>query len=168
MQLSEIVEWGLHSCLALAMLPRGTRMPARYLAEYHGLKPAYLSKTMHKLVASKIVTSAEGRNGGLSLARPADQISVLEIVQALDGKEHFFRCSEIRQQGPCAAGKGSYIFPCTIAQTMHKADAAWRRVLAETTLADLKATAEARPIEGVGEATRVWLEHTGAVREGGL
>ncbi|NTA59824.1 Rrf2 family transcriptional regulator [Agrobacterium tumefaciens] len=62
--MSETVEWGLHACLALSMLPAGARMPARFLAQYHGLKPAYLSKAMHKLAAAGIVLSVEGRSGG--------------------------------------------------------------------------------------------------------
>ncbi len=164
MRLPETVEWGLHVCLALAMLPPGARIPARHLAEYHGLKPAYLAKTAHKLVSAGIMTSTEGRNGGLSLARSAEQITLLQIVEALDGEARFFRCTEIRQQGPCAADKKSYRFPCAIAHVMHKADAAWRGVLIETTLADLKATADARPIKGVREATIAWIERTGAVR----
>ena len=167
MRLPEVVEWGLHACLALAMLPAGTRMPARHLAEYHGLKPAYLSKAMHKLVAAGIMTSTEGRNGGLSLARAVDAITMLQVVEALDGTARFFHCTEIRQQGPCAVDKKNYRFPCTIAHAMHKADAAWRRALAETTLADLKTTAEARPIAGVHEATTAWIERTGAVRHSG-
>jgi|GEM_PF-3917777 len=53
MQLSETVEWGLHACLALAMMPKGARLPARALAEYHGIKPSYFSKAMQKLVVNR-------------------------------------------------------------------------------------------------------------------
>lgn len=71
MQLSETVEWGLHACLALAMLPDGARIPAKALAEYHGIKPSYFTKAMQKLVAAGIVQSVEGRSGGLAMAIPA-------------------------------------------------------------------------------------------------
>lgn len=164
MHLSETVEWGLHACLALAMLPNGARVPARFLAEYHGLKPSYLSKAMHKLASAGIVLSVEGRAGGLALARAAENISVLEIVEALEGGGSFFRCTEIRQQGPCAAARTLYRAPCNIARIMRQADAAWRRVLAETTLRDLKQAALLEPIAGVAEATQNWIERTGAVR----
>lgn len=164
MRLSETVEWGLHACLALATLPAGTQMPARYISEYHGLKPAYLSKAMHKLAAAGIVLSVEGRSGGLSLARPASQITMLQIVDALEGMTGFFRCTEIRQRGPCAATRKHYKKPCGIARIMRQADAAWRGVLAGTTLEDLKQTIFAQPIEGVVEATQSWIERTGALR----
>jgi Rrf2 family protein len=164
MQLSETVEWGLHACLALAMLPEGARIPARSLAEYHGIQPSYFSKAMQKLVASGIVQSVEGRSGGLAMAKPADEVSLLEIVMALEDQKAFFRCTEIRQKGPCAATPAHYRAPCNIARVMHKADAAWRRVLAATSLADLRRSAAAEPVPGVNEATQVWLAETGAVR----
>jgi len=47
---------------------------------------------------------------------------------------------------------------------MHKADAEWRRVLATTSLADLRQSAAAEPIPGVDKATQDWLAETGAVR----
>ena len=164
MRLSETVEWGLHACLALAMLPKGARVPARALAEYHGIKPSYFSKAMQKLVDAGLVQSIEGRSGGLTMAKSADEVSLLHIVMALEESSAFFRCTEIRQKGPCSAAPEHYRAPCNIARVMHKADAAWRRVLAETSLADLKQSAIAEPIPGVNEATQTWLTETGAVR----
>lgn len=166
MQLSKNVEWGIHACLALAMIPNGARVPARALAEYHGIEPSYFSKAMQRLVAAGILESVEGRAGGLCMAAEDDKVSVLQIVQALDDSSGFFRCREIRQQGPCAAAPRHYGAPCNIARVMYQADAAWRRVLAQTSLADLKKSANAEPVPGVNEATRTWLEETGAVRGG--
>lgn len=164
MQLSETVEWGLHACLALAMMPEGTRIPARALAEYHGIKPSYFAKAMQKLVAAGIVQSIEGRSGGLAIAKPVEDISLLEIVTALEGNKGFFRCTEIRQKGPCAAARKHYRAPCNIARVMHTADAAWRGVLSQTSLADLTQSAAAAPIPGVHEATTAWLSETRAMR----
>ncbi|MEM1431994.1 MAG: Rrf2 family transcriptional regulator [Pseudomonadota bacterium] len=166
MHLSDTVEWGLHACLALAMLPEGSRIPARALAEYHGVRPSYFSKAMQRLVAAGIVQSVEGRSGGLAIARPAEAVSLLQIVHALDESSAFFRCKEIRQKGPCAAEPRHYRSPCGIAQVMHKADAAWRRVLAETSLADLRQSAVAAPVPGVAAKTEAWLQDTGALRRG--
>ncbi|MEJ8560932.1 Rrf2 family transcriptional regulator [Yoonia sp. GPGPB17] len=164
MQLSETVEWGLHACLALAMMPQGARIPSRALAEYHGVKPSYFSKAMQKLVAAGVVEAIEGRSGGLAMAKPAEEVSLLQIVMALEENSTFFRCTEIRQKGPCSAAPKHYRAPCNIARIMYKADAAWRRVLAETSLADLRESATAEPIPGVNEATLAWLTETGAVR----
>lgn len=164
MQLSETVEWGLHACLALAMMPDGARVPARSLAEYHGIKPGYFSKAMQKLVAAGIIQSVEGRSGGLAMAKPAEDVSLLQIVMALEDHDAFFRCTEIRQKGPCAAAPKHYRRPCNIARVMHTAEAEWRRVLAKTSLADLRQSSAVEPIPGVNEATQNWLAETGAVR----
>lgn len=164
MRLPETVEWGLHACLALAMLPEGARVPAKALADYHGLKPSYFSKAMRRLVAAGIIQSVEGRSGGLAMAKPPEEVSVLQIVQALDESRAFFQCMEIRQQGPCAAAPRLYRAPCTIARVMHQADMAWRRALAQTTLDDLRQAAVGAPVAGVNEATQTWLEEAGAIR----
>jgi Rrf2 family protein len=164
MQLSETVEWGIHACLALAMIPKGSRIPTKALADYHGIKPSYFAKAMQKLVAAGIIKSVEGRAGGLRLIKCPSDISVLEIVLALEENKTFFQCREIRQQGPCAAKSKYYSKPCNIAHLMHKADAAWRRVLAQTSLNELCTSAMAEPIPGVNEATQEWLTEFGALR----
>lgn len=164
MQLSETVEWGLHACLALSMMPDGARIPARALAEYHGIRPSYFSKAMQKLVAAGIVQSTEGRSGGLAMGKPPEDVSLLQIVMALEDHQVLFQCTEIRQKGPCAAASRHYRAPCNIARVMRKAEAEWRRVLAETSLAELRQSAVAEPIPGVNEATQTWLAETGAVR----
>lgn len=65
MQLPETAEWRGRACLALAMRPQGTRIPAKALAAYPGIKPIYFSKTMqYQVAARRIVHSAEGRSGG--------------------------------------------------------------------------------------------------------
>lgn len=86
---------------------------------------------------------------------------MLQIVQALDDSDGFFRCTEIRQSGPCAAAAHQYRAPCNIARVMHEADAAWRRVLAHTTLEDLRQAAHRDPVPGVSQATQSWLTDTG-------
>ncbi|MFV0243773.1 MAG: RrF2 family transcriptional regulator [Qingshengfaniella sp.] len=164
MRLPETVEWGLHACLALSMLPEGRRIPARHLAEYHGLKSAYLAKVMGRLATAGLVRSVEGRAGGLLLARPPDKITMLDIVDAIEGGGGFFQCTGIRQNGPCAAQARHYRTPCKIAGVMARADAAWRQVLAGTSLADLMVSVAADPVPGVAEATRDWLARTGALR----
>lgn len=164
MQLSQTVEWALHSCLALAFLPEGARMPARFLAEYHGVKPAYLAKALQRLADAGVLAKTEGRRGGFALARPAAQITALEIVDALHPARSFFQCTGIRQQGPCAAPSDAYPKPCNIARMMRRADRAWRAELAATTLEALKQNAGQDAPDGVAERTAQWLDSTGAVR----
>jgi len=137
MQLGEGVEWAVHACVLLAVVPPDRALPASKLAEYHALPPAYLAKQLQALAAAGIVTSVPGRRGGYRLGRPAASVTVLDIVRAVEGSGPAFRCAEIRQQGPAAAGRGQYRSPCGVARVMWDAEAAWRDVLAATTVEDL-------------------------------
>src|SRR3954468_23845749 len=102
MRMSAGVEWALHCGVLLAVLkPTGT-LPGRALAEFHGISESYLLKHLQALTKAGVFESIPGPTGGYRLARPPDQITVLEMVEAIEGPEPAFRCTEIRRRGPAA------------------------------------------------------------------
>lgn len=137
MKLSEGVEWGLHCVSVLAGLPPEATLPTRSLAEFHGLSETYLSKHLQALTNAHIIESVPGPRGGYRLMRAPEEITLLEIVEAIDGREPFFRCAEIRQQGPLADDPQVYRIPCGIHVAMARAEKAWREALRVQTLADI-------------------------------
>ena len=137
MRLGDGVEWALHCCTVLAIVPPDQALPAAKLAEFHGVPPAYLAKHLQALARAGIVTSTQGPRGGYRLARPPGEVSLLDIVLAVDGDEPAFRCSEIRQRGPAGMDPKHYKIPCGIARAMWQAEDAWRASLQEQTLADI-------------------------------
>ncbi|MDQ1403208.1 MAG: hypothetical protein QOG03_1524, partial [Actinomycetota bacterium] len=102
MKLGQGVEWGIHCCAILALLPDGTALPSARLAEFHDVPPAYLAKHLQALAKAGIVTSTAGPKGGYRLARPAAEITLLDVVEAIEGRTAAFDCTEIRQRGPAA------------------------------------------------------------------
>lgn len=100
----------------------------------------------------------------MALPKPAEDITVLQIVLTLGEDQRSFRCTELRQKGPCAAPASQYQKPCNNARLMHRADAEWRRVLAKTTLSDLRQSVLDNTVPGVTEATEAWLAEPGALR----
>lgn len=136
MRLSEGVEWAVHSCTILALLPPDRSLPAGRLAEFHGVPAAYLAKHLQDLARAGIVESTPGRRGGYRLARPADRITFAEVVEAVEGDERAFRCTEIRQRGPAAVAAADYSPVCGIAAVMYEAEQAWRQVLRQRTVQD--------------------------------
>ncbi len=140
MQLGEGVEWATHCCTVLALMPPGRTMPAARLAEFHGVAPSYLAKHLQALAQAEIVESVPGRKGGYRLARAAADITLLDVVLAVEGDELAFRCSEIRRRGPAAAPARHYTARCAIAVAMDAAEAAWRKELAAQTIADVVAS----------------------------
>ena len=112
-------------------------MPAAKLAEFHEVPPAYLAKQLQALSVAGIVESVPGPKGGYRLARAAADITVLDVVLAVDCEEPAFVCTEIRQCGPGACAPSAYRKPCGIARIMWDAEDAWRASLREHTIADL-------------------------------
>src|SRR5262249_39717375 len=121
----------------LAVVPSGQSMPASRLAEFHGVPAAYLAKTMQALSSAGIITSVPGRRGGYRLTRAPSDITILDVVEAVEGTERSFRCSEIRRRGPARIAARHYTPVCAIADVMYRADEAWRNELRKTTLGDL-------------------------------
>ena len=151
MKLSDGVEWGVHACVLLAVLPSDAALPAARLAEYHGVPSAYLAKHLQSLARGGVLETVKGPRGGYRLARPAAEITVLQVVEAIDGDEPAFRCTEIRRRGPSAVPAREYRHPCGIHSAFTRADEAWREELSATTIADLV-------VGVVEEAPRATLE----------
>lgn len=157
MKLSQGVEWALHCCHVLSQLPEGSALTLAQLAELYAATAPYLAKHLQALSRDGVVEAVSGPNGGYRLARPAADISVLEVVEAIEGRSAAFRCAEIRQRGPAALPAAEYVLPCAIAAAMYAAEAAWREVLANRSIADLALTTCERAPKSAA-ATRTWLE----------
>lgn len=140
MQLRNQVEWALHCSAVLAGVPAGRFLPAKALAEFHGVPQAYLSKALQALARAGIVEGTLGPAGGYRLAKAPAAISFLDVVEAVEGRASTFACAEIRRNNPCASPAHPPSGPCAIARVMWEADEAWRARLAAVSLADLGAT----------------------------
>lgn len=93
------VEYGIHSLICMVDgKGEGREMNVREIAELQGVPYDYLGKIFTKLSRAGLVISSEGKGGGFILSRPPDQISVLDIVEAIDGEKSIFDCKEIRQR----------------------------------------------------------------------
>jgi Rrf2 family protein len=144
MKMGQGVEWALHACVNLAWAGSDRPVPVAALAELNELPLPYLNKQLQALARAGILTSHAGPRGGFALARPPAEITVLDVVQAIDGTEGAFRCTEIRRRGPLPASARDARTPCQIASVMGRAEAAWRAELAAETIADLAGQVEAK------------------------
>ncbi|MER5808513.1 Rrf2 family transcriptional regulator [Streptomyces sp. NPDC002033] len=155
MKLSGGVEWALHCCVALTAASRP--VPAARLALLHDVSPSYLAKQMQALSRAGLVTSVQGKTGGYALTRPAHEITVLDVVQAVDGADPAFVCTEIRQRGPLGAAPEDCTKRCGIARVMGAAEAAWRASLRGVTIADLVGSVERDNGPAALPAVGAWL-----------
>lgn len=164
--MSEGVEWAIHCCTVLAFVQDDEALPAAKLAEFHGVPAPYLAKHLQALVRAGVCDSVSGPRGGFRLARPPEEITLLDVTLAIDGEEPAFRCSEIRQRGPAAQDDPScYRQSCSIARAMWRAEDAWRAELRRITVADIGAglATEVNPAQLVQGAA--WLQS--ALNRGG-
>ncbi len=143
MQLGKGVEWTTHICTMLALLRERQGLSVDALAEFFEVPSAYLSKQMQLLRRAGIVESVRGKGGGYRLARSVDEITLLDIVTAIEGPMLAFRCTEIRQNGPCGLKRKDCKRPCEIASAFAVAEQTYRDALAAKTLASIMQEAAA-------------------------
>lgn len=152
MKLPETTEWALHSVTALAQVP-GESVSARHLAEHFGLPVPYLSKQLALLVRAGVLAASTGPRGGFRLAQPASSLTLLDVVEAIDGASDPYVCKEIRQQGRGAAPPEECLQRCLLAQKMREAHLAWRESLRAVVIAELVGSLS----EEVADRTRASL-----------
>ncbi|MEO9470277.1 Rrf2 family transcriptional regulator [Parasphingorhabdus sp.] len=139
MQISKGVEWAAHAAAMMIALPEGRGLKAEALARYHEVPTAYMAKQLQALSKAGIVQSSRGAHGGYRLAKPATEINLWDITAAIEGTGPAFRCTEIRQNGPCGLKRKDCKNPCQIASAFTAAETAFRDMLKATTLAELGA-----------------------------
>lgn len=111
MLLSKGCEYGLRAALYLVTLEgEGERFVSiRTISEELGISFHFLTKTFQKLTDAEIMESQRGPKGGIALARPVDEVTLLDLVLAIDGPALFEECvlglPECGNRRPCPIHK---------------------------------------------------------------
>ncbi|NMO94235.1 RrF2 family transcriptional regulator [Paenibacillus lemnae] len=98
MQFSKSTDYALHALIHLGLSERSHHVGIKELSGSLGVSESYLSKIMSKLRQDGIVRAVPGVNGGYELARPAEQISFLDVIQVIEGRQQLFECSNSSSQ----------------------------------------------------------------------
>jgi len=153
------VEYGIH-CLLWLVDPATGQPSSRDLAELQGISPSFVAKIFPKLEKAGIVKAAEGVRGGYRLAKAPAEITLLHIVDAIEGDKPLFDCQEIRDR--CAvfgdsAPNWATIGVCAIHEAMLRAEKAMRDSLGQETLASIAAVVERKAPKSFPQEVRDWL-----------
>lgn len=153
------VEYGIH-CLLWLVDPGSGQPSSRDLAELQGISPSFVAKIFPRLEKAGIVQAAAGVRGGYRLARDPADITVLDIVDAIEGDKPLFDCQEIRDR--CAVFDGNApawatAGVCEIHAVMLRAEQAMRESLARETLAGIAAVVERKVPKAFPIEVRGWL-----------
>lgn len=96
MRLSHLADYAVVLMTAAARRPMGARLSATELAGDTGVPLPTAQKLMGQLAASGLLTSARGASGGFALSKPAAEITLADIVEAVEGPIAMTVCSEGR------------------------------------------------------------------------
>jgi Rrf2 family protein len=127
MQITRTADYGVRVLTHLAMLPPGTRLTAAELAGESHASVTFVAKILQRLVASRLVVSHRGFEGGFELGRDPQTVSLLDVITALDGPLSLNACL------PGGAGCEGATW-CGAQDVWKRAQAALSSVLASETL----------------------------------
>jgi Rrf2 family protein len=143
MWVSTKAQYGMRALIEVAV--GGDRPTSlKTVADRQGLSHQYLEQIFAVLRRAGIVESIRGARGGYRLARRPDQLSALEVVELLEGTVSPVQC--IDDEDSCGRTGA-----CSTEPLWREVDAAVRRVLGGTSLADLMAERQLLNIEPLPE-----------------
>ena len=102
MRLSHLADYAVVLMTAAARRPAGARLSATELSTDTGVPLPTAQKLMGQLAGCGLLTSARGAGGGFTLARPAGEISLADIVEAVEGPIAMTMCSGSEGVSDCA------------------------------------------------------------------
>ncbi len=85
MQITRQADYAVRAVLYLAQLGQDRRASTSQIAQEQQIPPSFLAKIVSQLSVAGLLQTSRGARGGVSLARTPDQISLLEVVEAIDG-----------------------------------------------------------------------------------
>lgn len=84
MQLTSFTDYGLRALIFMASLPADKMTTISEVTELYGVSRHHMVKIVHKLSQEEFIKASRGKQGGIRLARPADQINIGDVVRRLE------------------------------------------------------------------------------------
>ena len=134
MKLSTRVEYGIRVLVALAHANGDRPTSLAGIARADKLPHAYIEQLVGALRRAGIVTATRGHSGGYRLARPAEEITLVDAVRALDGPILEMPCAGPADLEVCVRPQD-----CSVHEVFERLHAALSDTLSSTTLAEVAA-----------------------------
>ena len=109
MQITRQADYAVRAVLYLSQLGSDQRAATSQIAQEQQIPPSFLAKIVSQLSVAGLLQTSRGARGGVSLARTPDQISVLEVVEAIDGPILLNEC--VASNGVCQFGDSCQMRP---------------------------------------------------------
>jgi Rrf2 family protein len=135
LEITRQADYALRATVEVARMDFGDRAPTAIIAERQRIPLPFLAKIVSQLVVRGILEATRGASGGVSLARPAETITMLEIIEAIDGPITINRCT--RDPSVCEMSA-----TCPFCEIFTEAQQQLVAQLSHTSLAELVARLE--------------------------
>lgn len=132
LRLSQSTDMAIHGLWALAHLEGERSLLLSEIARAQNLSESYLSKVFQKLTHAGLIHATRGKYGGYTLARPAEAITVGDVVRAIEAEAPLYQC--LARERCCNALEN-----CLLLRVFAEAERQMFAVLDGVSLADLKA-----------------------------
>ena len=138
LELTRRGDYAIRAVIALGRVERESVTPAPRLAELTGIPPRFVAQVMAEVVRAGIAEARVGRSGGYRLARDPAAITLLEVVEAVEGDPRRRAC--VLRNSPCLRGGA-----CDVHAVFVAAQDALLAELARATIAELAARPPGSP-----------------------
>ena len=102
MQITRQADYAVRAMVYLAQLGPERRAATNHIAQEKSIPPSFLAKIVSQLSVAGLLQTSRGARGGVSLAKPADEITLLDVVEAIDGPILLNEC--VGDGGSCIYG----------------------------------------------------------------
>lgn len=102
MQITRQADYAVRAVMYLAQLGPEQRAATSQIAQEQQIPPSFLAKIVSQLSVAGLLQTSRGARGGVSLARTPEEISLLEVVEAIDGPILLNEC--VAGNGACTFG----------------------------------------------------------------
>jgi len=135
MQITRQTEYAVKTLTALGRVPYGQFLSSKVIAQRHNIPEDFLHKTIQVLSRAGLVTTQRGVQGGVRLARSLENITLADVIEAMEGPMALnvclspgFQCDNLNT--------------CQVRRVLANAQAAMLKELRQKTLADIVAAEE--------------------------
>ncbi|HEY6056651.1 MAG TPA: Rrf2 family transcriptional regulator, partial [Candidatus Limnocylindrales bacterium] len=137
LQLTRRSDYAIRACLHLASGDGGQPVSSRLIAERMSIPDRFLPHVLADLARAGLVEATNGKRGGYRLRRDPARLSLLELIETVEGRQRGDRC--VLEGRPCDGAT-----PCALHAVWAEAQTAFVDVLAGTSLADVADVAARR------------------------
>jgi Rrf2 family transcriptional regulator, iron-sulfur cluster assembly transcription factor len=139
MQITRAGEYGVLGLMNLARRPAGQVAMIEDVSREENIPKSFLGKIFQNLVKAGIIRSARGAGGGFLLLKRPEEITVLQVIEAIEGKIAIQRC--LQEVPDCNQQPG-----CALCVVFEQAQDQVKEVFSHTNLTDLLKRQSAMPL----------------------